>query len=79
VYRHHVAWHACFLEVSQRSNFAILTFHVPCGLCICRRVSYAQEGQLFHVLVAEGITFLCMADEVRLQLNASAAARTPGH
>jgi vesicle-associated membrane protein 7 len=27
------------------------------------RVSYAQEGQLFHVLVAEGITFLCMADE----------------
>lgn len=27
------------------------------------RVSYAQEGQLFHVLVADGLTFLCMADE----------------
>ena len=38
----------------------------PCALSARRRVSYAQEGQLFHVLVAEGITFLCMADEVRL-------------
>ncbi len=26
-------------------------------------MSYAQEGQLFHVLVADGVTFLCMADE----------------
>ena len=30
----------------------------------CRRVSYAQERHLFHVLVTKGFTFLCMADEV---------------
>ena len=30
----------------------------------CRRVSYAQERHLFHVMVTKGITFLCMADEV---------------
>ena len=29
----------------------------------CRRVSFAQEGQLFHVLVAGGVVYLCMADE----------------
>lgn len=27
------------------------------------RVSYAQERHLFHVLVSQGFTFLCMADE----------------
>lgn len=27
------------------------------------RVSYSLEGQLFHVLLSEGITYLCMADE----------------
>lgn len=27
------------------------------------RASYLQEGQAFHVLVADGITFLCMSDE----------------
>lgn len=52
----------------------------------CRRVSYAQEGQLFHVLVADGVTFLCMADEARILLrtipalasaSASASARAP--
>lgn len=32
----------------------------------CRRASYLQEGQAFHVLVANGITFLCMSDEVGL-------------
>jgi hypothetical protein len=69
------AWHTCSIELSRR-RISYLTFDV--GLCICRRVSYAQEGQLFHVLVAEGITFLCMADEVRLEANASAAARILG-
>ena len=27
------------------------------------RVSYSQERHLFHILVSDGITFLCMADE----------------
>mmetsp|Transcript_25200 Transcript_25200/g.47622 ORF Transcript_25200/g.47622 Transcript_25200/m.47622 type:complete len:219 (+) Transcript_25200:151-807(+) len=27
------------------------------------RVSYSLEGQLFHVLVSDGITYLCMADD----------------
>lgn len=27
------------------------------------RVSYSLEGQLFHVLVSDGITYLCMASE----------------
>ena len=29
-----------------------------------RRVSYSQERHLFHIVVKDGITFLCMADEV---------------
>ena len=29
------------------------------------RVSYSQERHLFHIVVRDGITFLCMADEVR--------------
>lgn len=31
----------------------------------CSRVSYSQERHLFHIVVRDGITFLCMADEVR--------------
>ena len=27
------------------------------------RVSYSLEGALYHVLISEGITYLCMADE----------------
>jgi vesicle-associated membrane protein 7 len=26
-------------------------------------VSYSLEGALYHVLISEGITYLCMADE----------------
>lgn len=28
------------------------------------RVSFTQEDHMFHVLVSEGITFICMAQEV---------------
>ena len=31
---------------------------------LCSRVSYSQERHLFHIVVRDGITFLCMADEV---------------
>lgn len=31
-----------------------------------RRVSYTQGQHMFHCLVASGITFVCMAEEVRL-------------
>ena len=35
---------------------------------LCSRVSYSQERHLFHIVVRDGITFLCMADEVRCLL-----------
>jgi hypothetical protein len=54
----------CDKEALQSRHLTADVHH--CALFARRRVSYAQEGQLFHVLVAEGITFLCMADEVRL-------------
>ena len=47
-----------------------VTFKVHTALGMRRRVSYAQEGQLFHVLVSDGIAFLCMADEVGTQRQA---------
>ena len=45
----------------QRAHAA---FSSNASLLHRRRVSYAQERHLFHVLVTKGITFLCMADEV---------------
>ena len=40
-----------------------------CSLPPCRRVSYSQERHLFHIVVKDGITFLCMADEVTRLLS----------
>ena len=34
------------------------------SVCACRKVAFAQEHHLFHVLVEDGLTFLCMAEEV---------------
>jgi hypothetical protein len=34
-------------------------------LLACSRVSYSQERHLFHIVVRDGITYLCMADEAR--------------
>ena len=34
------------------------------SVCTCRKVAFAQEHHLFHVLVEDGLTFLCMAEEV---------------
>ena len=31
----------------------------------CSRVSYSQDRHLFHVVVSNGIVYLCMADDVR--------------
>lgn len=39
----------------------MLIFDVVC----CSRVSYTQERHMYHVLVNDGITFLCMSEEVR--------------
>ena len=43
---------------------------LPREICcmLCSRVSYSQERHLFHIVVRDGITFLCMADEVRCRL-----------
>lgn len=30
----------------------------------CRRISYTQERHMFHVLVQDGVTYLCMAEQV---------------
>lgn len=38
-------------------------------LCTRSRVSYSQDRHLFHIVVHSGITFLCMADEVRTVLG----------
>lgn len=38
-------------------------------LCMRSRVSYSQDRHLFHIVVHSGITFLCMADEVRTVLG----------
>lgn len=38
---------------------------IPDTVCTCRRrVSYTQERHQFHVYVNDGITFLCVAEEV---------------
>ena len=39
------------------------------GFCTCRKVAFAQEHHLFHVLVEDGLTFLCMAEEVSNSLQ----------
>ena len=44
---------------------------LPCRLlntvrCVRSRVSYSQDRHLFHIVVQNGITFMCMADEVRV-------------
>lgn len=57
----------CSKCLSRRHQGSFMQFILISNLLARdRRVSYAQEGQLFHVLVADGITFLCMADEVSL-------------
>lgn len=46
---------------------------------VCRRVSYSQDAHLFHVVVSNGIVYLCMADDVRpsstLAVTQAAAGR----
>lgn len=34
-----------------------------------RRVTYAQDRHMFHIMVHDGVTFLCMAEEARLIYN----------
>lgn len=38
-----------------------------------RRVSYSQDAHLFHVVVSNGIVYLCMADDVRAAEPSGAA------
>lgn len=39
---------------------------LSCHACArARRVSYSQERYMFHVLVQDGLCFMCMAEEVR--------------
>lgn len=39
-------------------------YHVAISVEPHRRVSYSQGQHMFHCLVASGITFVCMAEEV---------------
>lgn len=50
---------ACSLPDTRRS-----LFFVDGGHNIHRRVSYSQDAHLFHVVVSNGIVYLCMADDV---------------
>jgi hypothetical protein len=47
---------ACRVSVSFRTDARSL---------FPRRVSYTQEQHMFHVLIHEGITFLCVTEQVR--------------
>ena len=48
---------------AEISKILVLSFLTSTYL-LCSRVSYSQERHLFHIVVRDGITFLCMADEV---------------
>mmetsp|Transcript_17319 Transcript_17319/g.51858 ORF Transcript_17319/g.51858 Transcript_17319/m.51858 type:complete len:236 (+) Transcript_17319:377-1084(+) len=52
----------CEMPGAKPKSIAVYVFLTTPG-DICRRVSFAQEGQLFHVMVAGGVVHLCMADE----------------
>jgi hypothetical protein len=53
---------ACFCSLQT----FFLTLWLTCSTH--SRLSFSQERFLFHVLVVDGITFLCCADEVSLSL-----------
>ena len=36
-----------------------------CIDAVHRKVTYTQERHMFHVLIEGGLTYLCMAEEVR--------------
>lgn len=38
-------------------------------ICACSRVSYTQERHVFHVLVYQGLAYVCMAEEVSQPLQ----------
>jgi hypothetical protein len=41
----------------------------PAFACVCRKVTYTQDRHMFHILVQDGLTFLCMAEDVRSLLS----------
>ena len=42
-----------------------------------RRVSYTQDRHMFHCLIQDGITYLCMAEEVRRGGEGQGMLRAP--
>ena len=56
----YIGMSACSGSQHTRASFTN-TVHASCTRS---RVSYSQERHLFHIVVRDGITFLCMADEV---------------